>query len=249
VFFILPWNGLTLIGTTDTAYSGDPGGAKADADDFAYLLEAARDALPAAAIDETKIVSTFAGIRPLLRSNARHPSAASREHSITENPPGLISVLGGKFTTFRAIAEQAVDSIVSELGGPIKPCRTADLPFPGATALPVPPATSEPSGMRALSGVYGSRTGQVLEAATNVAGAFEPLCPHTARTRAEVAHAVRNEMALTLEDILERRLGISHTAPCRGADAVEEAARIAAPLLGWTGEKTAGEIADYRKGT
>jgi len=249
VFFMLPWKGMTLIGTTDTEYSGDPGEARADAGDIAYLLEAARGALPSARIDETRVISTFAGVRPLLASGAKHPSAASREHAVREGPPGLLSVLGGKFTTFRAIAEQATDAVQARLGGPAAPCRTADLPLPGASNAPAPPAASDapPDLMRLLSGIYGSRAGQVLEAGRDVPDALSPLCPHTARLRAEVAHAVRNEMALTLPDILDRRLGITHATACRGADCVKPAAEVAARLLEWNGKETAKQIADYSR--
>jgi glycerol-3-phosphate dehydrogenase len=258
VFFILPWKGLTLIGTTDTNFSGDPGEVRADAGDIAYLLEAARDALPAARIDAAKVVTTFAGVRPLLSSGAKTPSAASREHAVREGPPGLVSVLGGKFTTFRAIAEQATDVVEARLGGPHQPCRTAELPLPGASAAPAPGASigSEAAAAGAgraslapaiLASLYGSRATQVLEAAKGVPDAHSPLCPHTARTRAEVAHAIINEMALTLADILDRRLGITLTAACRGTDCAKPAAEIAAPLLGWDSEETAKQIADYSR--
>ncbi|MEK7476208.1 MAG: glycerol-3-phosphate dehydrogenase/oxidase [Candidatus Coatesbacteria bacterium] len=262
VFFILPWNGLTLIGTTDTDFAGDPGKAEPEPTEIQYLLDAAAAALPALRIHPDRVVSAFAGVRPLLAGSALHPSASSREHSIREQPPGLLSVLGGKFTTYREMAEQATDRIEDLLGRKRTPCPTANLPLPGAVASAPPPPglgtpetgvlrvspdveTRPPSWERLLAR-YGARTTQVLEAAGSIPGGLDPLCPHTWHIRGEIVHAIRAEMAGDLEDLLVRRLGITHTCVCRGTDAAEAAAAVAAPLLGWDDARRAREVEGYR---
>lgn len=124
IFFLIPWRELTLIGTTDADYTGDPGQARAEADDVAYLLQEANRALPGFALQKGKVLSTFAGIRPLIAQEAKDPWAVSRSHRIYEDPDGLLTVVGGKFTTFRKIAEDAVNRISKA------PCRTAEQRLP-----------------------------------------------------------------------------------------------------------------------
>jgi glycerol-3-phosphate dehydrogenase len=245
VFFILPWNGLTLIGTTDTDFAGDPGKTEPEPAEIQYLLDAAAAALPALRIHPDRVVSAFAGVRPLLAGSALHPSATSREHSIKEEPQGLLSVLGGKFTTYRAMAEQATDRIEALLGRKRTPCPTTNLPLPGAVAAPSPPPAQTPSWERLLAR-YGARTARVLEAAGSIPGGLDPLCPHTWHVKGEIVHAVREEMAGDLEDLLVRRLGIAHTTTCRGTDGAAAAAAVAAPLLGWDTGHLGREIEGYR---
>lgn len=217
VFFILPWHGLTLIGTTDTDYAGPPGEVAPDDADRDYLLAAAGRILPAARLDPARIISAFAGVRPLLAADADHPSAASREHAVFEEPRGLLSVLGGKYTTFRSMAEQATDVILSRLGRPAATCPTRDRPFPGAgePRLPSPPPPS-PVWPR-LAGFYGARAAGVAAVAASMPDGWESLCPHTWHVKAEVAFTIREEMACTVEDVLARRLGLVHTTTCQGA--------------------------------
>jgi len=247
VFFILPWNGLTLIGTTDTPYAGDPGRATATPADVTYLLDAARAALPAARIEADRILSTFAGVRPLLaQGGGSHPSAASREHAIVEEPRGLLTVAGGKFTTFRAMAEEAVDWIQERLGRTRTDSQTRARPLPGgAPAGPVPSDPPTPALVR-LYAFYGARAPLVLERARLVPDGLAPLCPHTWHLKAEVVHAVREEMAGTVGDILERRLGLRHTTPCHGGDAADLTARLAGPLLGWDAAEQSRQAEAYR---
>jgi len=244
VFFILPWQGLTLIGTTDTDFAGDPGAAVPEPADVEYLLQAAAGALPSLRIHPDRVVSAFAGVRPLLAGDPGHPSASSREHAIAEGPKGLLSVLGGKFTTYRAMAEQATDRIEALLGRKRTPCLTRDVPLPGAVAAPAPPPAATPAWDRLL-GRYGARTAKVLETA-GIPGGLEPLCPHTWHVMAEATYAVREEMACDLDDVLVRRLGVAHTSTCRGTCAAEAVASVVAPLLGWDAARLGREITGYR---
>lgn len=126
IFFLIPWKGNTLIGTTDTDYSGDPRLAQADPADVEYLLQEANRALPSFGIQKEKILSTFAGVRPLVAREAKDPWAISRRHRIYEEG-GLLTVVGGKFTTFRKIAEDVVDRLAPSFPGrTLAPCRTAE---------------------------------------------------------------------------------------------------------------------------
>lgn len=162
-----------------------------------------------------------------------HPSATSREHRIWEEPGGMLSVMGGKFTTFRAMAEDTVNKARKILGIPHIPSPTRHTALPGAEPAGETGGTF-PAGQRErLEGIYGTRAGAVLATATNMKDGFTPLCPHTQRTRAEAVFAVEKELALTLTDIMERRLRLALTCPCRGEDAVENTVEAVAPLLGW----------------
>lgn len=127
IFFLIPWQGVTLLGTTDTDTSEDPGHLLANRKEVDYLLEAANQALPGLALSRQKLLTTFAGARALVAAGKKDPWAVSRSHLIHEDPNGLISVVGGKFTTFRRMAEETVNRVIRRLGpGRFRPCRTAE---------------------------------------------------------------------------------------------------------------------------
>lgn len=145
------------------------------------------------------------------------------------------------------MAEEAVDRLQDRLGVPRTPCPTLDVPLPGGgPALPAKGDPITPSLAR-LYAHYGSNAALVLERATILPGGLTPLCPHTWHVQAEVLHAVREEMAGSVGDILERRLGMRHTCACHGADAAETVARLAGPLLGWDAPEQARQAAVYRE--
>jgi len=126
IFFVIPWKGQTLVGTTDTDYAGDPGQAEATPEEIEYLIQGANRCVPALQIRRERVISTFAGIRPLLAAEKRDPWAVSRRHKIHEDPNGLVSVVGGKFTTFRKIAEETVGRLSRRFPDrTLSPCRTA----------------------------------------------------------------------------------------------------------------------------
>lgn len=135
IFFIIPWEGVSLVGTTDTYYGGDPDNVSVDPNDITYLLEAVNYYFPESHFKENSILGSFAGLRPLVdTSKPSNPSSISREHCIEVSNGGLITILGGKYTTYRKIAEEAVDIVLS--GFPDKkkyaPCTTKKIPLPGA---------------------------------------------------------------------------------------------------------------------
>jgi glycerol-3-phosphate dehydrogenase len=130
VLLVIPWGNCSLIGTTDTDFRGDPGEVRAEHADVEYLLNEVRGLFPDKSISETDIVTTTAGVRALLRSDVGTPSARSREHRVVQQGHNLLSIAGGKYTTYRLIAQQTVDSVISILNASAAPCHTAEVPLP-----------------------------------------------------------------------------------------------------------------------
>src|SRR5207237_7442526 len=188
LFFVLPWNGYTMIGTTDTDYDGDPGAAEASSEDVEYLRTEAGRAFPRAAFEP--ILFTWAGVRALVREEGVAESEVSRKHALYDHEKrdgitGVLSVVGGKITAYRAIAEEVTDAAVSKLRSSASECRTAELPLPGA---------AENGGATDLARIGGA--GGALAA---------PVCPNEKVSGAELVYAVRHEWAMTLGDVLLRR--------------------------------------------
>ena len=130
IFFCIPWKEQTLIGTTDTDYEGDPGQVEVFPREVDYLIQSANRCLPSLRLRTEEVLSTFAGVRPLLAYEGKDPWAVSRRHFIHEDPNGMISVIGGKFTTFRKIAEETVNRLVKKFPDrKFNPCRTAETPL------------------------------------------------------------------------------------------------------------------------
>jgi glycerol-3-phosphate dehydrogenase len=130
ILLVIPWGNCSLVGTTDTDFRGDPSEVHAEHADIEYLLNEVRGLFPDRSISETDIVTTTAGVRALLHSDVGTPSARSREHRMVRQGRNLLSIAGGKYTTYRLIAQQTVDSVISILNAPAAPCRTADVPLP-----------------------------------------------------------------------------------------------------------------------
>jgi hypothetical protein len=136
ILFAIPWGERVILGTTDTDYRGDPEKVATDASDIAYVLRSVNEFFPKLALRESDIVSTWAGLRPLVANHDGTPSDTSRAHEITSPETGWWDITGGKLTTYRLMAEQAVDKVVSHLGARVAPCRTAKEPL-----LPAPEVT------------------------------------------------------------------------------------------------------------
>ncbi|HUI06723.1 MAG TPA: glycerol-3-phosphate dehydrogenase/oxidase [Verrucomicrobiae bacterium] len=130
ILLVVPWGDGSLVGATDTDFRGDPGAVRVERSDIEYLLTEVRALFPDASISESDIVATTAGVRPLLRSDAATPSARSREHRIARHGRNLLSIAGGKYTTFRLIAQQAVDAVYEMLDMMPAPCLTTEEPLP-----------------------------------------------------------------------------------------------------------------------
>jgi glycerol-3-phosphate dehydrogenase len=130
VLLVIPWGNCSLVGTTDTDFRGDPGEVPTERADVEYLLNEVRRLFPDRSISEADIVTTTAGVRALLHSEVGTPSARSREHRVVRQGCNLLSIAGGKYTTYRLIAQQTVDAILGILNAPAAPCRTAEVPLP-----------------------------------------------------------------------------------------------------------------------
>lgn len=259
VLFLIPWRGLTLIGTTDLDYSSDPGQARIDRQEVDYLLSETNRILPALRLEKEKVIAAFSGVRPLVAAEKKDPWSISRMHRIHPDSNGMISVVGGKFTTFRRIAQEVVDQVAVRFPEKkLAPCRTQQSPLGSASGQ------WRSGGMRekfqALLGEggiyhaeiprlvhrYGDGVRVIVQWIQEDRGWAEPLCPHHPFIRAEVRYAVEQEMALTLSDLLWRRLQVGFS-PCHGLDVSEGANRIMARLLNWSPEEQNKQLAAYRQ--
>jgi glycerol-3-phosphate dehydrogenase len=254
LFFTIPWQGYTLIGTTDTDYSEDPDTVHAEAEEVDYLLTEVRRSLPAVRTED--VFYTTAGLRALAGSQSGRASNVSRQHRLVDHEPmdgvkGFISVVGGKITGYRAIAQEVVDLVCQKLGVNV-PCSTAETLLPGAPAVSpekVEQAAQE-SGLSVetvahLSTLYGSRFHQVLELAHNDIRGNQTICPHSRDILSQIWHATQMEGALTVSDFLLRRSAIG-LASCQGLDAVETVAQEMGHLLGWSTAEQRRQIEEYR---
>lgn len=220
LFFVIPLFGKTWIGTTDTDYPDDPTGVRADTDDIEYLLRSVEPFFPA--IRSLPIYSTNAGVRALVRQGGSE-SSVSRLHKIEETQPGMISVLGGKITGYRAIAQETADAICGRLGIDTR-CQTANRPLPGAG-----PSSSDGT-------LYGSRANELMA----LHGPF-------GRIGAQARLAVRQEFCRHLDDFLLRRTEQAFT-PDLGAAVAADALAALGEGLGWSGERRDAEWRRYRTG-
>jgi len=237
VLFIIPWDELVLVGTTDTDYEGSPDAVRAEADDIAYLLEAVNEYFPAARLRQTDVVSAYAGLRPLVAEDSHlAPSAVSRGEKIFESPSGLLSLGGGKLTTFRAVAGQVVDRAVQHLGRPELRARSRNEPFPGGRRPPAEVAAAlRTAGLDLENDVidyavsrYGDRAEQLLALLCEHPELGRALVPGRRELWADVVFAHGKEMAIVPEDIVERRTRIGLFAPQQTEVLAEQIGRLLA---------------------
>jgi glycerol-3-phosphate dehydrogenase len=256
LFFVVPWLGLSLVGTTDTDFTGDPRQARATTEDIDYLVAAVDQAFPDA--PWRQIYFTTAGVRALVRRDGMAAGAVSRKHRLVDHAargaPGLVSIVGGKLTAYRGIAEEAVDAACRRLAI-VAPSRSRDVPLPGAAGYgPETLAAARRQGdeMGLADGLaehlvttYGARYTAILRLIAAQPRLAERLDPAEHDCLAQLHHAVEREAARTLSDVFLRRLSLGFTAN-QGLPAVDRAAAELASLLGWDAERTAAEVADYR---
>ncbi|GBD11449.1 Aerobic glycerol-3-phosphate dehydrogenase [bacterium HR23] len=246
LFFVLPLEGCSLVGTTDTPFAGDPASATAEPGDVAYLREGASLAVPG--IQDAPLYTTYAGVRALAFTPTRRESDVGRRHRLLdhrrEGAKGLLTVLGGKATAARAIAREVVDTACGLLGWEAE-SRTARTLFPGAPRgewkawLPFQEAflhqqaNLPPTNARHLARLYGERSAEIALLVAREPSLAEPLCPHHPDILAQVRYAVQQEWALTPGDFLLRRtlIGLS---PCRGLDALDKVVSEMGRALGWS---------------
>lgn len=250
-FFVIPWNDMTLIGTTDIAFDGDPAEARATPAEIDYLLAETARLFPRAGLTRERIRYCYTGVRPLpdVRTG-KNQAAITRRHHIRHHraeAQGLYSVIGGKLTTYRSLAEQVVDRLVRKVSRELRPCRTAHEPLPGAVSDPLPlcaelsgHAGLPPAAALRLVSLYGARAMEIAGLIRHDPGLGEEICSRRHALAAEVVFAFEHEMARTLADVLMRRTMLGLDADL-GASVLDSALDVCARHLGWGREKLAGE--------
>ncbi len=262
LLFIVPWGRFSLIGTTDTDYHGDYDEVHADRDDVDYIIEAANAALPGARLTTEDIVSTYAGLRPLIceqGSAGVSESQVSREHSIYESPSGLITITGGKLTTARSMAQELVDLAVRRLRERFK---MEDIPRCSTRSAGVMGKDGEgfPRRLEGLAGelrlddevignlqALGTGAVDVLGRVRRDPSSAERLDEKVPYIAAQVEHAVEGEMALTVNDFMVRRSRIFYEAPDQGLEVLDKVAGIMAAGLGWSKKERGRQVEEYRR--
>lgn len=221
IVFLIPTGDRVIVGTTDTDYAGPLDRPRAEAADIDYLLGVVNLNLPSVRLTRADVLSTYAGLRPLLLDDADVPSKASREHHIFESPSGLITITGGKLTTYRLMAKQLVDRLVRTRSR----TRTIDL---FATDARDP-----------LSRAYGSESAAVRDRA--------PLADDLPHVWGEVDYALEREMAVTLTDVLARRMRIVLYAEDQGRSLAPRVAERMARRLGWDRSEVARQVSSFER--
>lgn len=246
--FLIPWCDLTLIGTTDTDYQGNLDTPKASLADVEYLLEAVQHIFPGAQIGHDDIISTFAGLRPLIFAPGG-TYALSREHEIVESPSGLITIAGGKLTTHRLMARQLTDRIQKRLAEEFgvharSECRTKE-PLQGAQIKRVHASDLDAAVGKHLLHTYGSDATWVHAYVEENPSLGERIAPGLSYLMAEALYGVQHEMALTLNDVLIRRTHVIYETPSGGIERARSVAELMAPRLGWDEIEIERQVADY----
>ena len=254
VMFVIPWGAQTLVGTTDTDHDGGPDvPPTVEAADVRYLLDTVNHYFPDARLTAADVIGSYAGLRPLIApapGAGLAPSSVSREEEIFTSASGLVSIAGGKLTTYRLVAATVVERVLDVLrrGGDRRrfgPSRTGSVPLPGGSMPPDTVARALVSrdghGLAApvidhLANRYGSRLAEILELVAADRSLGDPIIPSLPDLRAEVVEAVEREGALTLEDVLRRRTQIALRDEAASAAAAGQVAALMAGPLGWTPE-------------
>ena len=255
VLFIIPWGRHWLIGTTDTDWHLDKAHPAATAADIDYLLQHV-NAVLSVRLTREDVEGVYAGLRPLLAGESEQTSKLSREHIVAHSVPGLVVVAGGKWTTYRVMAKDAIDEATAALDGRVPQSATADIPLLGAEgylaawnkrakiarAFDVHPVRIEH-----LLNRYGTLTDDLLDLIRETPSLAHPLPGADDYLEAEVVYAASHEGALHLEDVLARRTRISIEAWDRGVSAAPVAARLMGGVLGWDDDRITVEVSNYLK--
>jgi glycerol-3-phosphate dehydrogenase len=258
VMFVLPWGDVSYIGTTDTDEVVSPDEVRATAEDVIYLLRSANALFPNARLSPKDVISTWAGLRPLLAPEKDLSTAqVSREHRVIESASGLITIAGGKLTTYRVMARDVVDRVAQRLhaldGRPLAPRAATDkLMLPGADIAELEVLVESARGRdvaeptaRHLVGAYGSDSAAIVNLIERDRALGRPIIEGRPETWAEVVYAVEREMAMRLSDVLIRRTHLFYEDPGHGSSAAPPVARKMAELLEWDQARETEEIADY----
>jgi glycerol-3-phosphate dehydrogenase len=261
LFFVIPWMGYSLLGTTDTDYSDDPADAQATEADVEYLVDEARRVFPDG--DFEHVHYAYAGVRALVRIEHVSEGKVSRKHALHDHArrdgvPGIVSVVGGKVTGYRAIAEEVGDLVARKLRLPKHNDPATDArPLPGGRLEDLPSYIERDLAARArglalerdqvehLAATYGSLAPAILQRAERDSHLAQRVCPGEPTIAAQIEHAVESEWALSLGDILLRRTGLGLRA-CQALHCLDAVAAYAAPLLGWDAAEQQRQVQAYR---
>jgi glycerol-3-phosphate dehydrogenase len=253
VLFVIPWGRHWIIGTTDTAWTLDKAHPAASATDIDYVLGHVNRVLTTELTRED-VEGVYAGLRPLLSGESEETSKLSREHVVAHAAPGLVVVAGGKYTTYRVMAADAVDAAVHGLDRGLPKSCTDTLPLLGADGYQAlwngRARLAAASGLHVariehLLGRYGSLAEEVLNLIEKDRSLAQPLEGAEDYLRAEVVYAASHEGAVHLDDVLARRTRVSFETFDRGVGSARPAAELMAGTLGWDGERVEREIAHY----
>jgi glycerol-3-phosphate dehydrogenase len=257
VLFVIPWSRYWVIGTTDTPWTEDLVDPVPTAADIDYVLEKA-NAVLAAPLDRSDVIGTWAGLRPLLQPGTGQgltSAKVSREHTVASPAPGFVVIAGGKFTTYRVMAQDAVDFALGAAAA-ATPSITADIPLTGAVGLAAARRELE-AAARAhgwtttlvdhLLHRYGANVRDLIALCEDDADLAERVSGAPDYLRAEIHYAVSHEGALHLEDIIERRTRITYEYAGTGMAALDDIAAVAGDVLGWSPEVRRTEVERYRQ--
>ena len=259
---IVPWLGMYVIGSTEVSLVGSPSDARIGEDEIEYMLESVNGVLPGAGLTVDDVCFTYSGVRPLAFDPRGGSARTSRRHRIidhgsvsgtTGRVEGLVSLVGGKLTTFRATSSQVADHVGRKLRLGRGRADTARLSLPGgdtdvidALAKWFPHWHSmPPEATSRLISIYGSRVGVLGDLIRRDAALADPIGGVTGPLKAEVVHGFESEMAQTLMDLAFRRMMTAWT-PSLGLDRVGEIAGVARQYLGWSEQRAADEVEEYR---
>lgn len=257
VLFIIPWSRYWVIGTTDTPWEQDLVHPVATSADIDYVIEHANEVL-SRPITREDVIGTWAGLRPLLQPGTKAGTSSakvSREHTVASPTPGLTVIAGGKLTTYRVMAKDAVDFAIGSRATSL-PSITHELPLVGAEGLAVLQRRSRAIGqkygwdrgrMDHLLHRYGSLLGELLDLVDADPSLGDPLPDAPAYIGAEIVYAVSHEGALHLDDVMMHRTRLNYEVADKGVAALEHVVDLIAPVLGWSDAQRAAELAGYRE--
>ncbi|MDQ4077420.1 MAG: glycerol-3-phosphate dehydrogenase/oxidase [Chloroflexota bacterium] len=252
--FIIPWENVTIIGTTDTFYDGSLDDIPVTEEDVEYLLEVANHAFPDAQLTKDDVQSSWAGLRPLVKDpSAKDEGSTSREHEIWEAPEGLVNIAGGKLTTYRVMAKEVIDQAAEKLQqrygiAKKEAAETEDIPLPGAEyPLPEENRSTLPDDVwEHLVKYYGIYAQDVAGRAQEDPALAERIVEGLPYIWAELPHAIEYEMCLTADDFLARRTWLIYEAPKRGAEVLDEVISRMGDMLDWDDERREAERQRYQ---
>jgi glycerol-3-phosphate dehydrogenase len=253
VLFVIPWGSHWIVGTTDTDWDLDKAHPAASRADIDYILEHV-NAVLSVPLTHEDITGVYAGLRPLLSGEDEQTSQLSREHAVARPMPGVVAVAGGKYTTYRPMAADAVDAVAQDVTRPVPPSITENIPLIGAEGYAA--MMNSLDGLAArwdlprfrcehLLNRYGSLTPDVLALSAEDRSMVEPVPGAEEYLMVEMVWGAAHEGALHLDDLLARRTRISIETAHRGVDCAEPVARAVAGVLGWDEDRIASEVASY----